>query len=290
MLPAFEAALTFAGPAAAAAMRACSTISKKAVHGGSRSSRRPSSGWTLPLYELALLTARHAPTGASRPELALVTPEPRPLALFGDRASTAVAELLAAAGIEFIGASHVEPVEDGVRLLPSGRTPPPRGWSRCRSCEVRSSTACRRSPTSGSSQSTATVASTGSTACTRQATLRTSRSSRAAWPRSRPTPSPSTLPPATARGSSRRRSAGSARMLFAGGPDRYLRAGDDAVAAQPLWWPPTKIAGRYLAPYVTNGSPRRPRTGARGSSTSRSRWRPPTRHWWRHDPPESTAR
>jgi sulfide:quinone oxidoreductase len=44
-------------------------------------------------------------------------------------------------------------------------------------------------------------------------------------------------------------------MLFAGGPDRYLRAGDDAVAAQPLWWPPTKIAGRYLAPYVYEREP-----------------------------------
>jgi sulfide:quinone oxidoreductase len=42
-------------------------------------------------------------------------------------------------------------------------------------------------------------------------------------------------------------------MLFAGGADRYLRAG--AAAAQPLWWPPTKIAGRYLAPYVYEREP-----------------------------------
>jgi hypothetical protein len=33
------------------------------------------------------------------------------------------------------------------------------------------------------------------------------------------------------------------------------RAGDDAVAAQPLWWPPTKIAGRYLAPYLYEREP-----------------------------------
>jgi hypothetical protein len=44
-------------------------------------------------------------------------------------------------------------------------------------------------------------------------------------------------------------------LLFAGGPDRYLRADDDAVAAQPLWWPPTKIAGRYLAPYLYEREP-----------------------------------
>ncbi len=42
-------------------------------------------------------------------------------------------------------------------------------------------------------------------------------------------------------------------LLFAGGAERYLRApeqGEGAAAARPLWWPPTKIAGRYLAPYL----------------------------------------
>jgi len=44
--------------------------------------------------------------------------------------------------------------------------------------------------------------------------------------------------------------------LMTGGRDRFLRrrlAGDqDAGEAseQPLWWPPGKIAGRYLAPYL----------------------------------------
>jgi hypothetical protein len=28
-----------------------------------------------------------------------------------------------------------------------------------------------------------------------------------------------------------------------------------AAAAQPLWWPPTKIAGRYLAPYLYQREP-----------------------------------
>jgi hypothetical protein len=41
----------------------------------------------------------------------------------------------------------------------------------------------------------------------------------------------------------------------------YLRAqiagtGDSfEVAANPLWWPPSKIAGRYLAPYLAGHSP-----------------------------------
>ncbi|MDX6527472.1 MAG: sulfide:quinone oxidoreductase [Gaiellales bacterium] len=48
-------------------------------------------------------------------------------------------------------------------------------------------------------------------------------------------------------------------VLLTGGPARYLRAdisgrvGDDsAISAQALWWPPDKIAARYLAPYLSH--------------------------------------
>jgi sulfide:quinone oxidoreductase len=47
-------------------------------------------------------------------------------------------------------------------------------------------------------------------------------------------------------------------VLVTGGPARYLRtdisggAGDDStISGQALWWPPDKIAGRYLAPYLS---------------------------------------
>ncbi len=47
-------------------------------------------------------------------------------------------------------------------------------------------------------------------------------------------------------------------VLLTGGPSRYLRAdisggvGDDStISAQALWWPPNKIAARYLAPYLS---------------------------------------
>jgi len=47
--------------------------------------------------------------------------------------------------------------------------------------------------------------------------------------------------------------------LLTGGPARYLRAdisggaGDDStVSGEALWWPPDKIAGRYLAPYLSS--------------------------------------
>jgi sulfide:quinone oxidoreductase len=47
-------------------------------------------------------------------------------------------------------------------------------------------------------------------------------------------------------------------VLLTGGPARYLRtdisgeAGDDStISSAALWWPPDKIAGRYLAPYLS---------------------------------------
>jgi hypothetical protein len=47
-------------------------------------------------------------------------------------------------------------------------------------------------------------------------------------------------------------------LLFTGGPQRYLRAaepGGGAAAAHALWCPPTKIVGRYLAPYLYEREP-----------------------------------
>jgi sulfide:quinone oxidoreductase len=58
------------------------------------------SGWLLPLYELALMTAHEFADG---PEVVIVSPEPRPLDVFGPIASDALARLLDRAGIEFMG-------------------------------------------------------------------------------------------------------------------------------------------------------------------------------------------
>lgn len=48
-------------------------------------------------------------------------------------------------------------------------------------------------------------------------------------------------------------------LLLTGGPARYLRtnisggAGDDStISGEALWWPPDKICGRYLAPYLSS--------------------------------------
>jgi sulfide:quinone oxidoreductase len=63
-------------------------------------------GWTLPLYEMALLTAADARRmGVRDVNIVVVSAEERPLALFGPAAAQQVEDLLERRGVEFIGAS-----------------------------------------------------------------------------------------------------------------------------------------------------------------------------------------
>ena len=64
--------------------------------------------WPLPLYELALMTAGRAYDMGIKLEVTIVTPEDGPLAIFGSSASSAVAELLARANIETISSAYAE--------------------------------------------------------------------------------------------------------------------------------------------------------------------------------------
>jgi sulfide:quinone oxidoreductase len=76
------------------------------------------SAWALPVYELALLAAHQRPDG---PELMVVTPEPRPLDVFGLTASDAVARLLDRAGIEFVGDTVADSVLGDALVTRDGR-------------------------------------------------------------------------------------------------------------------------------------------------------------------------
>jgi sulfide:quinone oxidoreductase len=81
--------------------------------------------WALPAYELALMTAaRLATTAPGRVELTLATPEERPLELFGRSSSDTVRGLLDEAGITFLGGVGAVGVEDGeLQLGPDGTIP-----------------------------------------------------------------------------------------------------------------------------------------------------------------------
>ena len=73
-------------------------------------------GWTLPMYELALLTAARHPTAS----VAIVTPEPRPAAMFGLVASREVTARLTAGRVEVHAGVLPEAVEDGALWLAEG--------------------------------------------------------------------------------------------------------------------------------------------------------------------------
>jgi sulfide:quinone oxidoreductase len=78
------------------------------------------SSWPLPLYELALMTADRAWESGMSVEITLVTPEPAPLAVFGAAASGSAAGLLKAAGIELRTGVHAEVPEHGAVVLHPG--------------------------------------------------------------------------------------------------------------------------------------------------------------------------
>jgi sulfide:quinone oxidoreductase len=78
--------------------------------------------WPLPLYELALMTAGRAYESQIELETTLVTPEDSPLAIFGSAASSAVADLLAGANVETITSAYAEvPDLHKVQISPGKR-------------------------------------------------------------------------------------------------------------------------------------------------------------------------
>ena len=78
--------------------------------------------WPLPLYELALMTARRAYDMNVDVSITLATPEDAPLAVFGSEASVAVERLLVENGILFIPSAHCEtPAAGEVSVHPGSR-------------------------------------------------------------------------------------------------------------------------------------------------------------------------
>jgi len=78
--------------------------------------------WSLPLYEIALMTQRRAVQRGADVKIAIVTPESSPLAVFGPNASTMIEELLRGRGIEVISGSTVREVAGaGIKLSPGDR-------------------------------------------------------------------------------------------------------------------------------------------------------------------------
>ncbi len=69
--------------------------------------------WTLPLYELAFMTARYAEHHRLDVDLEIVTREDAPLGIFGPEASADIAARLAGAGVRIRTGSFAEAYADG---------------------------------------------------------------------------------------------------------------------------------------------------------------------------------
>jgi sulfide:quinone oxidoreductase len=217
--------------------------------------------WRLPLYDLALLTAADlAAHGRSTVELALVTPEDEPLGIFGARASAAIRGLLEESRIVLHTSSYgapgypgwldIAPCErrmpvDRIVTMPRLAGPRLRGVPCGRDGFLHTDAHGKLAGLDGvfaAGDATAFPIKHGGLAA-QQADAVAEAIAAAAGADIDAQPFRPIL-----RG-----------VLLTGGPARYLRAnisggaGDDSiVAGEALWWPPNKLAGRYLAPYLSS--------------------------------------
>ena len=255
--PAVPGALTFRGPADTEKIR---TLLDEIAAGDVRRVAFAvpwGAVWSLPLYELALLTAAHLRTHQIEGvELMLVTPEEKPLQLFGRAGSEAVGELLDERGIVLVaGSSAVEFAEGELRLvserpievdrvvaLPRLRGPrlerlpqtlygfiPIDEHGRVRGLEDVYAAGDITSFPVKQGGIAAQLADAAAEAIAAQLGADI-----------RPEPFRPVL-----RG-----------LLLTGSQPRYLRREltgvrqVDTASPDPLWWPPAKIVGRYLAPFL----------------------------------------
>ena len=231
--------------------------------------------WPLPVYELALMSAaelRHG--GVTGQRLMLVTPEERPLALFGKAASDAVSALLEEAGIEVHCASHATAAVRGELELASGgplRADRVVTLPRLQGPSIAGLPSDRDGfiPTDdhglvaglddvfAAGDATAFPIKQGGLAVQQADAVAEAVAARLGAS-IRPEPFRPVL-----RG-----------LLLTGAEPRFLEAdlgGEEAgehsrVAAQPLWWPPGKIAGGWLARFLhAEGIPLPPPPGGPGT-------------------------
>jgi sulfide:quinone oxidoreductase len=216
----------------------------------------PGAGWPLPLYELALMAASELERRRVRStELVLVTPESDPLGLFGRQASDAVRTLLEEHGIELVPQTYpVAVTHAGLTIRPGGLLAADRvvALSRVDGPELdgvprdangfipvdRHGAVVGLTHVYAAGDATAFPLKQGGIAADQAGTVAEAIAAVAGAP---VTPHP--FRPIL-RG-----------MLLTGGTPRYLRSeltggyGTTSVASEePLWWPPAKIAGRYLGP------------------------------------------
>jgi sulfide:quinone oxidoreductase len=252
---AVEGALTFRGPQDDAAL---SELLQRAIEGDVRRIAfvvPAGMSWPLPMYELALQTGTYLSDHVTRGvELVLVTAEEHPLGVFGREASTAIAELLEIRGIELepgvaamswhdgvlTAAGDVSIEADAVVALPQLVGPALSGLPHDHLGFVPTDLEGRVTGLTdvyAAGDATQFRPKQGGLA-TQQADAVAAAIARDAGADVEPMPFRPVL-----RG-----------VLLTGFVPRYLRAdireGTSVVDTEALWWPPAKIVGRYLAPFL----------------------------------------
>lgn len=206
----------------------------------------PAVGWTLPLYELALLTARWcADRGVIGAALSISTPEAQPLEAFGRAASHTVRDLLSDHGIAFYGrtvpAVAADLRADAVVSLPQLAPAPVPGLlaDAAGFIPVDEYAAVRgRSHVWAVGDITDQPIKQGGLA-TQQADCAATAIAHGFGVPVEPVPFRPVL-----RG-----------MLIGGMSPAFLRREGPAIGEagfDALWWPPTKVAGHHLGPYLTD--------------------------------------
>jgi sulfide:quinone oxidoreductase len=214
----------------------------------------PETAWTLPLYELALMTARWSDARGLALEPWVVTYEHRPLNVFGEQAAADISRVLAEAGVRLWTGAFAEAVEDG-RLWVSieGGLPVdlavalPRQYGPALRGLPHDSDGFVEVDEHGRVRGFEDVFAVGDMTSRplKQGGLATQQADAAAA--------------AIAAAAGAEIEAEAYRpvlraMLLTGGSPRYLRhaASDRGLTSDDApWWPPHKIAGRELAPYLT---------------------------------------
>ena len=230
----------------------------------------PGTTWPLPLYELALMTAARAREMDTAPLLTFVTPEEMPLGVFGPEASADVADQLRRAAIEVVTAAYAD-VTGGrtVTMHPSGRV---LTADRVITVPTLHGTAPRGLPddgegflpvdTHGRVRGIADVfaAGDGVQFPIKQGGIATQQADAVAEVLAKRAGAP--IEPRAFRPIMR------GLLLTGGEHGRFLRGevsrGRDGISEAgdtALWWPPTKIAGRYLSSYLA-GRPSDAHAGA----------------------------
>ncbi|HWK26884.1 MAG TPA: FAD-dependent oxidoreductase [Solirubrobacter sp.] len=115
--PALPGAITFAGAVDAAAVAEALERSARLAFVAPRAS-----GWTLPVYELAMMATTELRDRGRDPEITIVTPEAAPLWLFGPEAGVAISAQLAQRGIAIRTGTPAVEVRPGELALADGST------------------------------------------------------------------------------------------------------------------------------------------------------------------------